>query len=209
VLRIGNRIVPGFSLAAASSYVQPALDLQNQVTLAVAAGDAYYLADTTAFRLDFSDATQAYQAAGQAGASSVGPEIDAAGASSATQPLTQQAWNLNAQLAALQPSGQPDPTNGVNAPYFNQADADRARALVVSMIGLYTQAIAAGAAAQGQPVPPPPGPQPSPTPPSPNPSPAASSSSSSSPWLWLIPVAAAGGIFAAALLQKGPRHAHA
>jgi hypothetical protein len=188
--------------------VQPALDLQNQVTLAVAAGDAYYLADTTAFRLDFSDATQAYQAAGQAGASSVGPEIDAAGASSATSPLTQQAWSINAQLAALQPSGQPDPTNGVSAPYFNQADADRARGLVVTMIGLYTQAIAAGAAAQGQPVPPPPGPQPSPTPPSPTPSPAASSSSSS-PWLWLIPVAAAGGIFAAVVLQKGPRHAHA
>jgi hypothetical protein len=209
VLQLRGRSVPGFALGA-STFVQAATDLQNQVTLAVAAGDAYYLSDATGFRLDFSDATQAYQAAGQAGASSVGPEIDGAGASSTTSPLTQQAWALNGQLAALQPSGQPDPTNGVNAPYFNHADADRARGLVVSMIALYTQAIAAGAAASGQPVPPPPGPQPSPSPPSPSPSPApASSSGASSPWLWLAPLVVAGGIFTAVVLQKGPRHAHA
>lgn len=209
MLQLRGRAVAGFALGA-STFAQSAADLQNQVVLVVAAGDAYYLADSTAFRLDFTDATQAYQAAGQAGASSVGPEIDSAGASSTTSPLTQQAWNINAQLAAMQPSGLPDPTNGVNAPYFNHADADKARGLVVSMVALYSQAIATGAIASGQPAPPRPGPQPSPTPPSPNPQPTpASSSGTSSAWLWLVPVAAVGGIFAAVVLQKGPRHAHA
>jgi hypothetical protein len=214
MLRLGGRSVPGFSLGAASSYAKASADLQAQVSdVVVKAGDAYYQADQKAFLLDYSDATKAYQAAGQAGASNVGPEIDAGGASSSTQPLTQQAWTLNGQLAQLVPSGAPDPSNGLTTAYYTQADADRARSLVVQMIDLYQQAIVAGSESSGQPVPQPSGPTPSPVPGAPqqpsSPATSSSSSGSSSPWLWLIPVAAAGGIFAAVVLQKGPRHAHA
>lgn len=209
MLQLRGRPCPGFALGVPGAFAQAQSDLLSQVSVVVVdAGDVYYRADVDAYALDFSDAVASYQAAGQAGASSVGPEIDAAGASSTTSPLTGQAWTLNAQLAALAPSGATDPANHVTSPYYTHADADAARALVVQMIGLYQQAIDAGAAAMGQPPPSQVGPVPSPTPPS------SSSTSSStggvSPWLWILPLGAVAGIAAAVVLSKpGGRHAPA
>jgi hypothetical protein len=70
-------------------------DLANQVNLPIQAGDTYLAAG------DFKAAVNAYQAAGNAGALSVGPEIDLAGNPTQTQPLTQQAWIANVALAAI------------------------------------------------------------------------------------------------------------
>jgi len=208
VLQLRGRPCPGFALGAPGAFAQAQSDLQSQVSAVVVnAGDVYYQADVAAFVEDFSDAVASYQAAGQAGATSVGPEIDAGGASSTTSPLTQQAWTLNAQLAAISPSGSPDPANGVTSPYYTRADADSARALVVRMIALYQQAIDAGAAATGQQPPTPAGPVPSPSPPSSSSS-SSSSSGGVSPWLWILPLGAVAGIGAAIVLSK-PRGHHA
>lgn len=211
MLLFRGRPVPGFSLGVASSFAQASADLQAQVSdVVVKAGDVYYQADQKAFDLDFSDATKAYQAAGQAGASNVGPEIDAA-ASGATTSLTGAAWTLNGQLAALVPSGAPDPHNGLPSPYFTHADADQARALVVQMIDLYQQAIVAGAQGAGQPVPQPNGPTPSPVPGAPQPPPApstSSSSSSSAPYI-VGALALLAGAVAWDLARGKYSHAHA
>lgn len=156
MLSRGGRPAFGFGLGAAAtgSFAAAETELDQQVVAVVTdAGDVYYAADRDSFLLDFSDAVAAYQAAGQAGAQSVGPAIDAAGAAAVTQPLTQQAWQLNVQLSAIAKSGAIDPTNGVNAPYYTQANADAARQLVTQMVTLYTQAISQGAAAAGQPSP--------------------------------------------------------
>lgn len=74
-----------------------ATDLQNEVGLVITAGDGY-VEDTPP---DYTSALSAYKAAGQAGATVVGPEIDLAGASAVTQPLTHQAWVSNGDLQAL------------------------------------------------------------------------------------------------------------
>ena len=90
----GRQIIAarGRMLGAAVSgpYAQASTDLQNQVAGPVGAGDTY-LAEG-----DYPSAVQAYQAAGQAGATSVGPEIDEVGAPNVTQPYTQQAWQWKA-----------------------------------------------------------------------------------------------------------------
>lgn len=113
-------------VSPAAGYDTAANDLQNEVILAAAAADTYLAAK------DYKGAVNAYQAAGQAGASGVGPEIDLAGAPNVTQPLTQQAWTLNAALAA------------VNAASPTSVDANLAQGYVKQMIALYQQAIAAG-----------------------------------------------------------------
>jgi hypothetical protein len=152
VLRFGGRSVVGFGLSAsASTFAQANVDLQNQIVAVVGAGNTYFDENVATFDLDFTDATEAYQAAGQAGATSLGPEIDASGAPTVTKPLTGQAWTLNAQLAALQKSGAVDAKNNVKTTYFTQTDALKAKALVTQMVGLYDQAIAKGSAAIGQP----------------------------------------------------------
>jgi len=152
VLRFGGRPAVGFGLSAsASTFAQTNVDLQNQVVAVVGAGDSYYAANLQAFYQDYTDATEAYQAAGQAGATSLGPEIDASGAPTVTKPLTGQAWALNSQLATLSKSGPIDTKNNVTRPYFTQADADKAKALVTQMVSLYDQAITKGSAGVGQP----------------------------------------------------------
>jgi len=114
------------SAVATGVYAQATTDLQNEVIAAAGAGDTYLAAN------DFKGAVTAYQAAGNAGATSVGPEIDLAGNASVTQPYTQQAWTLNAALAA------------VNSSSPTQADAQTAQGYIRQMIGLYQQAIVAG-----------------------------------------------------------------
>ena len=115
------------SVVVTGAYAQASTDLQNQILLPLQAGDIYYNSG------EFSSAVSSYQAAGAAGATSVGPEIDLAGAANVTQPLTQQAWQLNGALAAL-----------VGA---DQTTADLARSEAVQMLTLYQQAMTAGAAA--------------------------------------------------------------
>jgi peptidoglycan hydrolase-like protein with peptidoglycan-binding domain len=53
-------------------------------------------------KYEYTSEVQGLQSAGQFGASSVGPAIDALGAAQVTQPMTHQAWVLNGQLHALQ-----------------------------------------------------------------------------------------------------------
>jgi len=169
VLSRGGHPVIGFGLASASTFAQAETDLQNQVIAVIAAGDVYYRENVANFYLDFSDATLAYQAAGQAGATSIGPEIDAVGVA-LTPPIVQQALTLNDSLQALPKTGLPDSENKLAA-YHNQADADKAKTLVSQMVALYNQAISEGSAALRQPVStnvpqPSPSPTPVPTPPS-------------------------------------------
>lgn len=104
-------------------------DLANQVNGAIAAADVY-LGEGK-----YQDAVVAYQAAGQAGATSVGPEIDLAGAAWVTQPLTHQAWVSNADLQAIASVG------------ATAAEATNARTYAYNMSALWQQAINDGIAA--------------------------------------------------------------
>jgi hypothetical protein len=90
--RIGAAPVAPESLSPA--FAQAQTDFQNQVVAVIAAGDTYLAAGETA------QAIATYKAAGMAGATSVGPEIDLLGYPSASQPWTQQAWRINALLQA-------------------------------------------------------------------------------------------------------------
>jgi hypothetical protein len=122
---------------APPSFAQASIDLANQVTAVIAAGDTYMGA--TPAELD--NAVQAYQAAGDAGAGSVGPEIDASGAPNVTQTFTQQAWLLNAALAVV-------PSKGASLD-----DARNAQSLVKQMAALYAKAIVLGQNPQATPQP--------------------------------------------------------
>jgi hypothetical protein len=104
--------------------------LDSTVAAAISSGDVYYAAG------NYLSAVQAYQLAGQTGATVIGPEIDAAGYSNVTQAYTQQAWQVNSQLAS------------VNAASPVAGDALSASALAQKMLSLYTQAIQAGRAAE-------------------------------------------------------------
>lgn len=115
------------SVVVSGPYAAASSDLQNQILTPMQAGDIYYNSG------EYSSAVASYQAAGAAGATSVGPEIDLAGAANVTQPLTQQAWQINGALAALQGA--------------DQTTADLARSEAVQMLSLYQQAMAAGASA--------------------------------------------------------------
>jgi hypothetical protein len=115
----------------AGSFAQALTDLQNQVGLAIVAANTY-LGES-----DYSSAVTAYQAAGMAGATSVGPEIDRIGPGQITKPYTQEAWTLNGQLAAISTTG------------ATQATAQQAQGIANQMAVLYSQAIAYGTLAQG------------------------------------------------------------
>lgn len=117
----------GVGVITANSYSQASVDLANQVVAVIAAGDIYMNASPA----ELTQAVSSYQAAGNAGATSVGPEIDAAG-SPFTSAFTQQAWTLNAALAA------------VNATTPAMIDARIAQSYAKQMSALYTQAIALG-----------------------------------------------------------------
>jgi hypothetical protein len=78
----------------AAALQQAQTDWINQVVTVIATGDSYLNAGETA------QALTTYQAAGNAGATAVGPEIDLIGYPQISQPWTQKAWKLNGQLAA-------------------------------------------------------------------------------------------------------------
>lgn len=89
-----------------------------------AAGDSAMAAGS------WSSAVQSYQAAGNTGATLLGPDIDAQ-TGGVSQPVTQQAWAINTNLATI-PS---DASAG-------QQDAQNAQGLLGQMRALYEQAIA-------------------------------------------------------------------
>ena len=80
----------------------------------------------------FTSAVTSRQAAGNTGATVLGPDIDATWGIANTGPNTQSAYALNAQLAA------------VNASASTQDDANQAYSLLGQMIAAYQNAIAAG-----------------------------------------------------------------
>jgi hypothetical protein len=100
------------------------------------------------------DAIAAFQAVGGHGVATVAPDIEAGGQLAVTQPLTQQAWLANKQLAAVPTSGQYN-TEAI-------ANAKGAQSLAQQIVGLYQTAVAKGKAAAATPRPP--GPQPTPDP---------------------------------------------
>lgn len=93
----------------------------------VARGDAALSAG------DYMSSVIAYQTAGQNGATTIGPEIDAQ-TGGASQPLTNQAWGINTNLAAV--------NNGSTGTPPSQTDAQNAQGFVRQMENLYHQAIA-------------------------------------------------------------------
>jgi hypothetical protein len=120
---------------AIDPYTQARYDLSSSVGAQIVAGDTAWTAG------NYSAATTAYQQAGQMGATIIGPEIDAAGYPQATQKFTQQAWQLNAQLAQI-PS-----TNAT------QANALNAQLLAGKIQQLYIGAMDAGTRAASPPTP--------------------------------------------------------
>lgn len=123
-----SSVMPPFAPAPSSTFTAASTLLANQMTAPIAAGDTYMTEATP----DFAQAVSSYQAAGQAGATSVGPSIDLSGASAVTQPYTQRAWRINAQLAVI-------PTTGATL-----VDAQQAQTLVKQMQSQYQLAIAEG-----------------------------------------------------------------
>jgi hypothetical protein len=109
-------------------FIKASTDLSTMNTI-IAAGDS-----VTPGAPNYTGAVNSYQAAGNQGATVIGPEIDLAGASSVTQPITQQALSLNSTLQAL---------NGTTS---TATDAATAASLVKQMAALYAQAIDAGRA---------------------------------------------------------------
>jgi hypothetical protein len=121
--------LPTWTAPTTGGYVQAAADLNTDLVTPIGTGDTSYTSG------DYATAITNYQTAGQAGAVTVGPEIDLGPAPNVTQSYTQQAWNLNTSLAAISSTS------------TAQTDADTARGYVVQMVSLYEQAIDAGNAA--------------------------------------------------------------
>ena len=140
MLRTGARgLGPRYAgLGAAAAFAKANSDLTAMI-LTVQAGDAYLKA------AEYANAISAYQAAGNAGATVVGPDIDLAGAPNITQPITQQAWALNGRLATglWLIGGKLVPLASSNTYEAGAAAA----AAVRQMVTYYQQAIAAGSAA--------------------------------------------------------------
>jgi hypothetical protein len=86
-------------------------------------------ADSALSAGQFGQAVSMYQAAGQLGATTIGPELDTQ-TGGASQPVTQQAWGINTQLATI-------PSDLSTA---GQGDAQNAQGLVRQMRALYAQA---------------------------------------------------------------------
>jgi hypothetical protein len=115
-----------------TSFDQASADLASQVAAVISQADGYMATG------DVKSAIAAYQSAGNAGASVVGPEIDAVGFPNDTQPLTHQAWVVNGQLASINPGS------------TSQQDGLKAQSLADTVLTLLNSAIDAGKAAQAQ-----------------------------------------------------------
>jgi len=116
------------TVVVSGTYALASQDLDNQMRLPMVAADGYYNNG------DFPGAVTSYQAAGSAGVSQDGPEIDLAGAAIASSPFTSLASQANAMLQSISATG------------AGQAEADSARSLALLMLTYYQQAMAAGQA---------------------------------------------------------------
>lgn len=139
-----SALAPSGQLAAAGPFAQAQSDL-NVMVATIQAGDSALKSGQYAY------AVQVYQAAGNVGATIVGPDIDLGGAPNTTQPITQQAWLLNGRLASglWLINGQLVPLASSNTYEASAAAA----AAVRQMVTYYQQAIAAGTAALQTPPP--------------------------------------------------------
>jgi hypothetical protein len=122
--------LPAAVLPQSGAFAQSAADFRAGFILPIQAGDIYYNAG------QYADAITAYKAAGQTGATTLGPEIDLGGAAAVTQKFTQEAWAINSALQNVSGS--------------TQQSADLARWHVFTMFLLYQRALAAGQAAGGK-----------------------------------------------------------
>jgi len=129
--RLPQREVGMRRLGSVAEMTSAATDLGNQVAAVIDAGDTYL----TASPPELASAVQSYQAAAQAGATIVGPKIDAAGAAPTTQPFTHQAWLSNGDIQAL------------SATAATAAIASKAQTIAKNNLALYRQAIIDGTAA--------------------------------------------------------------
>lgn len=125
----GSRPVIGFALGAGDPYALAALDLADLK-------NAVQQGDDLAAGGDYAGAIRTFQTAGVNAVTTLGPEIDTAGALAATQPHTQRALMLAGPLASVEP----------NTP--TAADATFARQTIGSMLDDYLAAIQDGRAAQ-------------------------------------------------------------
>jgi hypothetical protein len=91
---------------------------------------------------EYNSAVDAYKAAGNAGATIIGPEIDGLGAPTVSQPYTQAAWTLNGQLAAINSTS----STGIAA---TAVDANSAATIAGNMDGQYKAALGAALAGLG------------------------------------------------------------
>jgi Transglutaminase-like superfamily len=131
VVTLGRLPMRHVGAASPTAFAKAAVDLANEVAAPITAGDTYLAAG------EINQAISSYQAAGQAGAVDIGPEIDSAGAPSVTQPLTQQAWTMNAALQA------------VSSTSTSSTDAATAQTAAKGMLALYQQALVAGSGSRG------------------------------------------------------------
>ncbi len=83
---------------------------------------------------DWDQAVERFKSVGAVGAQQLGPAIDAQ-TGEASSALTQEAWNLNGQLAVIN-------SGAYNGTAATQADADAASSLVSQMWQAYGQALA-------------------------------------------------------------------
>jgi hypothetical protein len=120
---VGLGVIPSVTV---DRFAKVQTDLDNQVVAVIAAGDTYM----NAVPPEYKAAIEAYQAAGNAGAVAVGPEIDVLAPQAQT--LTQAAWQANAALATV----------GTTQPSIDSARV--AQGYAKQMATLYGQAIAAG-----------------------------------------------------------------
>jgi Transglutaminase-like superfamily len=121
------RSIGAAATVTADPFIQSANDLTTMNTV-ISAGD------TGVSSSNWQGAVSSYQAAGNQGATVLGPEIvsASAAASGITGPIIQQAVTLNSTLQAL------------NNSTPNSTDATTAQGLVKQMAALYAQAIDAG-----------------------------------------------------------------
>ena len=127
--QVNDQLTPRRGLGAASTaYAQSTTDIAAMAS-SISAADTYLAAS------EYANAVTAYQAAGDAGAQVIGPEIDLAGAPNVTQPFTQQAWQINAKLAAL------------SAPGATLPSATAAQSYAKQMLAIYQNAVASGTSA--------------------------------------------------------------
>ena len=113
--------------APADLYGQAQADLATKMQTQLTVGDT---ANTAG---QYVQAITAYVAAGNAGATVIGPEIDLAGYPNVTQPWTQAAWQMNGALATIAATTTP-----------TQTDATSAQTIAYDMLSYYQSAITAG-----------------------------------------------------------------